>query len=128
MTKKAKRRKEPWTPPERKAPDAVWEMPDGHHLGYTNGFHKRGDELHLAPAHTATAEAIRLDRAALDDYVDAVNRHLHNELRKIRRREDAWWQYVEKDIGIKRTDVSYFYAGYVKRRSPEPVGNKESVK
>jgi acetyl esterase/lipase len=126
MAKKTNRRKsEEWTPPERKAPEDVFGMPDGHHVGYTNGFTKRGDELHLAPAHTQPMEEIRADRAALDDYIDAVNRHAHKQLQALRRREDAWWRYVEQDLGLSRGAAVYYYGGgYLK---PKPKQAADAV-
>lgn len=119
MAKKQKAAaKEPYV---AKVPHDVFALPDGHHIAYWTGFTKKGAEVYPAPTHTAPMEDIRADRAALDDFIDAINRHAHAELRKLRRREDAWWENVRRDLGIKRGEASYHYFNQCfKKVEPKP--------
>lgn len=129
MAKKQSRQAEPTAP---KAPDNVWELPDGHHLGKIYGFTKKGNEIYLAPGLVEPMQTLRNDRAALDDFITATNRHVHEQLRAFRRREDQWWDQIARELGVSREDagLSYFYQGYLRRKEPPldaAVDAKESA-
>lgn len=95
---------------ERKAPEDIWSLPDGHHLGSWCGFDKNGDAVFPASTHTAPMDEIRIERQALQEFIDAMQSHVHRQYRVIAAKEQAWWESVEKDYGIKRgSGVSYFY-------------------
>lgn len=114
----AKRKQKQLRPYEPRVPANLWDLPDGHHAALRTGFDKRGGRIYVAPTHKDPWDEIRSDRQALDDFVEAMNRHIHSELRKLRRREDARLDLLEEDFGIKRADVTYFYAGYFERVTP----------
>lgn len=114
-------------PVKWKAPEDIWALPDGHHVGASNGFEKKGEAIFPAPTHAAPMESMRIDRVALEEFIDAMNRHVHREFGKIATREAAWWQAVQRDLGIKRGDAVYHYADECFRRTPKTPPDSNAV-
>lgn len=104
MGKKTKR--EPYVP---KVPEDAFAMRDGHHSGYHSGFDKKGDAIYPAPMHTQPMEGFRVERQALQEFINAMNAHMHREYRKLAEAEDRWWKSIEADLGLKRGDVEYYF-------------------
>ncbi len=116
----SKKKREPYQP---KVPTHIWTLEDGRHLALYTGFDKNGARIYPAPTHTQPMEQIRVEREALQTFIDAMQAHVHREFQKIARAEARWWKSVEEDLGIRRGEAVYFYDGYFEQRPRE--GDKE---
>src|SRR5262245_6857534 len=111
------RKRKPYEP---QVPKDIWGLPDGNHMGLRSGFERRDGKIYPAPMYVEPMEAIRVERRALQAFVDSINQHVHRELQKIERTEADWWARIESDLGIQRETTAYYFAGYFEHRPPEP--------
>lgn len=85
----------------------------GHYMGKRTGFELRDGKYFIDPVHRSTIDDVLLEYIALQTFIDAMNRHVHGEVLKLKRREKEFWDRLCDDLGLERTDRLLYENGAV---------------